>query len=145
MKEFCVAVRKPSINEQVKSNVLHSLERHHMRDVFNDFNDFLLYFSWFYSNICITHWWGNNSPKSLCQFVLFKKVVVFTILILFMANSFNKFLEYFISFFQYLFCGGVYIRCAVTFWLSYRMQTFSELERDLFCNSIKKQTPPSAL
>ena len=45
LEAFFIAVQKPLLNEQIKSNVLHLfLKRHHMRDIFNNFNDFLLYF-----------------------------------------------------------------------------------------------------
>ena len=45
LKGFFIAVQKPLLNEQVKSNLLHLFSKqHHMREVFNNFNDFLLYF-----------------------------------------------------------------------------------------------------
>ena len=61
LEAFFIAVQKPSLNEQIKSNVLHLfLKRHHMRDIFNNFNDFLLYFFIDFKAIPVSHFYSTD-------------------------------------------------------------------------------------
>ena len=59
-KCFLLHFKRPSSNEQVKSNVLHLfLERNHMKGVFNDFNDLLLYFFFDFIGILVYYCVNN--------------------------------------------------------------------------------------
>ena len=79
------------------------LKRHHMRDIFNDFNEFLLYIFIDFIAILIyccvnktflTYLYSTDDGitfrKAYANFYFLKKVVIITILILFMVNSFKN-------------------------------------------------------
>ena len=91
---FFIAVQKPSLNEQKEAIFFTPfLKRHHVRDVYNNFNDLLQYFLlilWQYLYVTVlvkivTYLHSTDDGIQYQKFMLiftFSKVVSFTILIL---------------------------------------------------------------